>query len=897
MPNPTKTQAIKAFLLAKAPRDLADLYNEGMECQVNVAQDGGTRVEGDFKGRQWHGWTDGILTWKSFRVPFNAKSEPHYTDSEIKFDLAEHVEGIGMTGWNWKERRSKWVAFDFDSITGHSDKHAAKLAVDQMQAVQDAASKIEWVTVRKSTSGKGLHLYIFCDVPTANHNEHAALARAILGMMAAITGFDFSSKVDICGGNMWCWHRRMTPDGYQLIKAGTRLTEPPPNWRDHVKVVTGSRRKNLPQFIEEIPDADRMFEELTGQRQRTPLDDEHNKLISYLKDRNLLWWWDNDHWMLVTHTYHLQNAHKDLALRGTFKTAAAGTQAPTDHNCFLFPMRRGAWAVRRYSIGVQEAESWEQDGAGWTRCYLNKEPDLPTAARTHGGVEQKSGQFAFTEAESAVQAAAALGAHIKLPGWAQGRTTKMKEHRDGRLIVEIEHRANDQPADMAGWYAEKGNWTRIYNVQLAAPSEPDVGNFDDLVRHIVTEQNDGYGWVVKRENSWGNEDKSEVFTALLSLGLKQKEAVNVLGGSIWKPWIIVNRPFQPEYPGNRAWNRNAAQYKFLPAQKTDSLDYPTWLKLLKHIGGGLDSAISENAWAQANGILTGADYLKVWIASLLQEPLQPLPYLFLHGPQNSGKSSLHEAISLLITCGYQRADAALISQSNFNGELENAILCIVEETDLRKNRNAYNRIKDWVTSRHLPIHRKQKTPYHVPNSTHWIQCANDAAACPIFTGDTRITIIHVPNIDPTELIPKKILIPQLEKEAPDFMAELLNLEIPPSNDRLNVPVIETDEKSQLAAMNQSELERFLVEVCHSVPGEKIKFSELCERFHEWLDPNSISLWSKIRVGRELPAEHPKGRSMQDGGQFFVCNISFKARPSADPIKPRLKVVKEKIVSE
>ena len=29
----------------------------------------------------------------------------------------------------------------------------------------------------------------------------------------------------------------------------------------------------------------------------------------------------------------------------------------------------------------------------------------------------------------------------------------------------------------------------------------------------------------------------------------------------------------------------------------------------------------------------------------------------------------------------------------------------------------------------------------IPNTTHWIQCNNELASCPIFDGDTRITVL------------------------------------------------------------------------------------------------------------------------------------------------------------
>jgi hypothetical protein len=881
----TKSQAIKAFLTAKAHADLASLYYLGMEVQVNVAQDGGERVDGDFKGKKWHGYSDGMTTWKPFRIPYKANSEPEYTDSEIKFDLALHVEGIGMTGWDWMKRASRWVAFDFDSITGHSEKHLAKLTPEEIEAVRQAAFNIPWVEVRRSAGGKGLHLYVHLDdVPTANHNEHAALARSILGMMSALTGFDFQSKVDICGGNMWVWHRKMVgSEGLALLKKGEALKDIPPNWKDHVKVITRHRRKNLPQAIGEVGKED-AFEELAGQRPKIPLDEDHKKLIAFLNENKALWWWDQDHWMLVTHTWHLQEAHTALKLKGFYKTDSKGKDSGADHNCYAFPLRRGAWAVRRYTPGVQEHESWEQDGAGWTRCYLNKEPDLAAAARAYGGLEDPQGGFEFRTAESAIQAAQLLGITLHVGANQSKRKAKLKTAKDGRLVVEVEHDEHDPVEEMRGWLIKKGKWTKIYNGTVNAPVEPEVGNYDDLVRHLVTTSNEDYGWMIKSDAVWRTEPLAHVRVALASLGLNPKEINGILGSSIFKCWKVVNKPFQTEYPGDREWNRNAAQLRFTPSQDKDELKYPTWLKILKHCGAGLDDAIKNNPWAKANGIVSGADYLKIWIASLFKEPTEPLPYLFFFGPQNSGKSIFHEAITLLLTKGAKRAEAALISQSGFNEELEGAIICIVEEIDLRKNKIAYNRIKDWVTSLEILIHGKGKTPYHVRNTTHWIQAANDHQSCPIFPGDTRITMCYVGPLDPLDLIPKKALIPLLEKEAPDFLAELLGLEIPPSQDRLNVPALATEDKSAVEQLNQTDLERFLSEKCSPLTGRMLKFSDFYDKFKEWVEPEEVHKWSKIRVGRELPPQYPKGRLYTDN-QVYVGNVYWK---DETPPGPRLK---------
>jgi hypothetical protein len=149
-----RSQAIKNFLGKNTHADLASLYNAGMEVQVNMAQDGGQRVEvGDRK----FAFTDGITTWNSFRMPSKAMSDPVENDGFVKYDFDAHVEGIGLTGWDWKERVSRWVTFDFDAMLGHSDAHTKKLSEHEMMEVQNVLTSLPYVTLRKSTSGRGLH--------------------------------------------------------------------------------------------------------------------------------------------------------------------------------------------------------------------------------------------------------------------------------------------------------------------------------------------------------------------------------------------------------------------------------------------------------------------------------------------------------------------------------------------------------------------------------------------------------------------------------------------------------------------------------------------------------------------------------------------------------------------
>lgn len=871
--NPTRTQAIKNFLMAQAASvypqitDLANLYYQGLEVQVNVDQDGGERISGEFHGRKWIGWTDHIQTWKPFRIPNNAKTVPTYEDKEITFDLEAHAQGIGFTGWDWYHRVSKYVAFDFDSLTNHKEG----LTEDELNAIKQLAFDLPFVTVRKSTSGRGIHLYVYLNnVSTMNHNEHAALARSILSKMSSLTGFDFNTKVDTCGGNMWIWHRKMAgTDGLTILKQGYTLDDIPTNWQDHLTVISRKRHKIITKGSNSIESNE--MEELANNRIYAPLDEIHLKIIKALEDAGGSTW-DSDHSMLTTHTTTLALVHEQLGLRGVFRTIS-NTEPGSDWNVFMFPNTNGSWVVRRFTKHCSEAPTWDVDVSGWTRCYYNRDATLTIACKAEGGIERERGGFLFREASVALDALRIIGSIITIPNALMGRETILKERQDGKVIIKIKREPRDDGGDMVSWEPNKdGYWTHIVNATQKATDDTELANYDNLLRHIITNSGD-LGWVININNKWIIEPLTHVKLTLAANGLNKYEIDNIIGSAIKNCWILVNEPFQAEYPGQRKWNRDATQLRYSPREETDDLNYTHWKLILQHCGSTIDDAVKTNPWCKVNGIETGADYLKCWIASLFQEPGQPLPYLFFYGDQNSGKSILWEALDLLMTKGIMDASIALQNEANFNAELEHAILCVVEEVNLRKNQSAYIKIKQWVTAVQMSVHCKRATPYMVHSHMHWMHFANDQDACPVFPGDTRVVVIHVPPLNPLHLIPKKQLLEALEKEATDFITEIFNIELPPSNDRLNIPPIMTEAKANLQMSNETELQTFLREHCFYVEGATISVEAFCEEFFKTLDAMQVSKWSKIKVGKEMPRDKfPKGR--RSDGKWYYGNISF-----------------------
>ena len=310
------------------------------------------------------------------------------------------------------------------------------------------------------------------------------------------------------------------------------------------------------------------------------------------------------------------------------------------------------------------------------------------------------------------------------------------------------------------------------------------------------------------------------------------------------------------------------------------------MSILTHIGEGLDDGVKTNGWCRANGVSTGADYLKCWIASLFQAPTKHLPYLFLYSrDQNTGKSILGEALERVIVNGVMRAKQAIMSQGGFNGELESMVLCTVEEGDLKGVKGAYEKIKEWVNSPTILIHPKGVQPYQAINTTHWIQTSNDPEGCPIDPKDSRITMVQVNPLDPEKIVPKEEMFARLDKEAPDFLAAVLNLEIPPTKDRLNIPVVETEEKRSAGRKNQTLLQMYLNEHTFNVDGAMIKVADFYDSFYKWAGPEAVLDWPKKKILAAMPQENPKGR--RNDSQWCFGNISLTPRKESEGKRPKL----------
>lgn len=184
-------------------------------------------------------------------------------------------------------------------------------------------------------------------------------------------------------------------------------------------------------------------------------------------------------------------------------------------------------------------------------------------------------------------------------------------------------------------------------------------------------------------------------------------------------------------------------------------NHPHWDMVLNHCGELLE--------VESHSLATGGDYLRLWIACLIRHEDEKLPYLFLTGPQNSGKSILHEAISLLVR-GVTSLDPVL-RDKEFTPRW--AILGYIEEMPAHKYRTRLSQM--------------------LYEGMHIIQCASEPWYCPFRSDDPQpITIITVPPL--ANEIPKADLLPLLDAEGPQFLRTLMDMELPePGSNGFRLP--------------------------------------------------------------------------------------------------------------
>lgn len=671
----------------------------------------------------------------------------------------------GTAGWEWQTKKQHFVGIDIDTAVGHKNG----LSDAQLEPVIEALGLIPWAEVRRSSGGQGLHVFVHFQiaVEVATRAESSALARAVITQMSRLASFDFKSVKDCAGGNMWIYKANAPATAYAVIKeASCQLdaTDLPPGWR-------------------EAPEA--KLRKLDFAPSTVELSAEHlaiEKQISSLGTTIYI----PEYGCWHIHTYALQQAHKSYNYRGHFETESPGSEVGKP-NGYMFPLPGGGLLVKRFG-GAREHESWF-DGANGQYAYLNL--DIPfSKALKHFAVNKTTQGYAFT-CDKLRLMLKAIGVPLEIPGAFGPRALFLKSSRD-----ECQIRVEKQDADgqVPEWTSTKDAWQRSFLIPRPSEAfaEADVVRISEIVRAVSTDT-ESAGWCIQTDGDWTGTKASEIANVLAD---HEMPPSSTMGRMRQHPYRLVFEPYQPEYLPGRRWNREAPQLACAPADEAG--ETPTWDAVYEHIGKGFNEDVASDEVCRDRGILSGAQYLKLWTKLLIEKPEQRTPYLFLTSRENNtGKTSLGASIRDLVDPGVAEInEEALVDK--FTGELEGKVLCLIEELDLRDRRNkAYSTLKRVLTSKTLTIRKMRTDAYNVPNFTHFIHTANDANFVPCESEDMRIVMIHVPRID--TFIESAAFEDGIKREAPSMLRKLMDMSLPVPAGRFWLPVVQTSLKESVLA--------------------------------------------------------------------------------------------------
>lgn len=817
-------------------------------------------------------WEDNGEIFSNHRWPYRASTDPQYTDKKLTFDFPRRVARVGSTWWNWEKRESVAVGFDIDAEDSGHAAGTNQLDTFKLGQVVAKLSELDYVTLVRSTGGKGVHGYVFFDEgsrpSTSNHNEHTQVGLAVIDKIRQDTGMDMIDEkiVDVKGVILWMWADSSDENhpGFTLIKEATRnLTEDEiPNWQEMA--------------------TKRAVKKGDANYQSNELDDEHIEILSELEDiEGWSYQWIDGYSMAHTHTLALKTLfekrkNEGRPLKGFFETTSTGS---TPINCYITPRPGGVFKVARFGNSVAEHESWYvKDDDTW--FYFNQKPDPMSVISNYALTYDMAS--AVIEPEPLKAALDILGVEdFELPDVKQ--FSLVYDASNGTITASCRHR--DEMTIPSGWV--KSGRKISAKIPVDGSEETRTQNYldeiDETFRFVVQPDFTVYGWFHKSQAGWIRYDSSGPIIRPVQQQFGKKAADEVVSMMQNNPWILGNEPFKGDELPGRLWNHQAATLVCEPADKPGP--HPHFDKILHHLGQGLDEAVAHADWTGEWGMETGADYLRYWIASAVKYPFEPLPYLFFFGPQGCGKSIYVETLSMLFPRACRDVSHSLTTE--FNGELRGAVFCYIEEKNLTGRglaQKSYERIKEWTVARNVSIHTKGKTPYMVPNTMKFIHMANNINSIKIDRDDTRIVAVDVPRlINP---IPKSIMTEKLKEEAPNILRTLLTTVIPPAIERMRVPHINTVAKLELGEASMSDVQKFAMQMLQSCSGNLIDFQTFQDMYGKWAKEKNAMPMGKNGISSELRKMDDfltVGKKGKDN-KTFIANVKFKGDSSASPGK-------------
>lgn len=154
-------------------------------------------------------------------------------------------------------------------------------------------------------------------------------------------------------------------------------------------------------------------------------------------------------------------------------------------------------------------------------------------------------------------------------------------------------------------------------------------------------------------------------------------------------------------------------------------------------------------WAHVKEVICSGkeahyQYVRKWLAHLIQKPWVISTALVLRGKQGTGKGSFVEPIGKIFGSHYAPLASLDRILGRFNSHLKNALLIFADEAIWGGNKKEIGALKSLITEPKLFIEGKGKDGYWIDNYKHLIVCSNEDWAIHLDPDDRRFFVLDIP---------------------------------------------------------------------------------------------------------------------------------------------------------
>ncbi len=254
-------------------------------------------------------------------------------------------------------------------------------------------------------------------------------------------------------------------------------------------------------------------------------------------------------------------------------------------------------------------------------------------------------------------------------------------------------------------------------------------------------------------------------------------------------------------------------------------------------------------------------YVRKWMASVIQKPKLLATALVLRGLQGTGKNIFVEFFGKIFGNYYRTVTNLDQIVGRFNSHLQSAFLINANEAIWGGYQKEIGALKALITDSTIFIEAKGKDGFQIDNCRHLIVCSNEDWAVPMDLDDRRFFCLNISSIHKEDTIYFEKIVKQMSEKggASALLYDLLNEDLNNFNPRIMPP---NDDGFDMKMKSASSIEQYIYEALKAgswnvTAGVPIgDFSDkackiLYDHYKEWCEEEGMKKKNSSEFGKVL----------------------------------------------